>query len=335
MSINQDPKVKTITNFSSALKYKEYKNLKYGVPKEKAKAKYSTPTKNRIKVIPQFHTPHKTSSPQHPETPIDVDELGPTPQLNGRVLGLFEVITSPKTTPQTSTVVTKEETTLTPAKKNLDFSQLVDDDDEDITQEAQFKTPQKPMLKVQETPLYLRPGGSKEITASPSPLATQRIKKGLTTIISEFRDIQAELKYGDFDEEELDINPLQDIEEEAEDDEEENSTIPKWKKKKTQKRTTRRYVIKARPTTDKNTMEGKDVQKEIAKLSDVKQDVEAEESEESEEWSDGPDEYIPKARKPEDPSSKKRKTNESQNFKRLKLRDRSKKRNFGKKSRGW
>lgn len=312
--------------------------MKYGVPKDmpKPKTSYSTPTKKRTKQTPQFHTPHKTSSPvKVPGTPIDVDELGPTPQLNGRVLGLFEVITSPKTTPQTTSIITKEETTLTPVKKNLDFSGLVEGDEE-----FQFKTPQKPipLNKVQETPLYLKPGGSKEITASPSPLASQRIKKGLSTIISEFRDIQAELKYGDFDEEQLEISPLAEIQEENERElEDGQSAIPKWKKKKTQKRTTRRYVIRARPTTEKDTMKGKDVQNEIQKIEERTQNnEEVQETDDSEEWSDGPEEYIPKARSVDNSNlKKKRPAGESQNFKRLKLRDGRSKRNFGKRSRGW
>lgn len=287
---------------------------------------FATPTKSRVKVIPHFHTPQKTSSPAKPETPIDVDELGPTPQLNGRVLGLFEVITSPQKTPQSNTVQVTENITLTPAKKNLDFSKLKEEESS-----PEFKTPQKPIVTQQQTPLYLRPGGFKEITASPSPLLTQRIKKGLSTIISEFRDIQAELKYGDFDDE--DIVPLENTDGEEEIEEEE-ADVPR-KKKKTQKRTTRRYVIKARPSTETSTMEGKDIKNEMKKLEEKHKDEEVE-SDEYEEWSDGPEEFIPRPRQEPSTSSKgKKKGGESQNFKRLKLRDGRSKRNFGKRSRGW
>jgi len=278
---------------------------------------------------------------KEPETPMDVDELGPTPQLNGRVLGLFEVITSPKETPQKVTpqkisTVAQESTTLTPVKKNLDFSQF-DDGSEDEKENAtsnDFKTPQKPNFAVKvETPLYLRPGGSKEVTASPSPIASQRIRKGLSTIINEFRDIEAELKYGDFDDD-PDIKPLEEIKEEGEETEGEGP-VSTWKKKKTQKRTTRKYRIRARPVTDENSMQGKDVKQELQKLQESKDDES--ESEESEEWSDGPDEFIPEARPVETEAdiAKKRKKIESQNFKRLKLRDGKSKRNFGKRSRGW
>ncbi|CCH45560.1 DNA replication regulator [Wickerhamomyces ciferrii] len=297
----------------------------------------------KVKVIPQFHTPHKTSSPmKEPETPLDVDELGPTPQMNGRVLGLFEVITSPKTTPQAQTTVKKENITLTPAKKTLDFSKAVDMEDEEEEEEQNFnddfKTPQKPKVSpvnnIQQTPAYLKPGGSKDITASPSPLASQRIRKGLSTIINEFRDIQAELKYGDFDEDELDIGPLADIDEEGEEnEEEEDENQPKrvYKKKKTQKRTTRRYVIKSRPNTDQDLMNGKDIRAEMEKIEKTKN--EEVESEESEEWSDGPDEFIPKARSVEDGQKR---VAQGNNFKRLKIRDKAgSKRNFGRRSRGY
>lgn len=247
-------------------------------------------------------------------------------------MGLFEVITSPQKTPQSSTVQVTETITLTPAKKNLDFSKLNDEQDSP----PEFKTPQKPVVVQQQTPLYLKPGGFKEITASPSPLLTQRIKKGLSTIISEFEDIQAELKYGDFEDE--DIVPLEDIDEEDEEelDDDNEADVPR-QKKKTQKRTTRRYVIKARPSAETSTMEGKDIKKELKKLEKEQKDQADVVSDESEEWSDGPDEFVPRPRQePSSSSSRgKKKGGESQNFKRLKLRDGRSKRNFGKRSRGW
>lgn len=338
-------------NNEISLKYKQYRN--YRINKSNP---LKTPTKAK-KHVQQLETPQKTS-PLNSSPPIQVHELGPTPQLNGRVLSIFDVSTSPSVTPtkQMINVTVDDEFALnsTPSKKSTFSSRIMEcygeeEDHEIINSELEheeeivtlpssqsiFKTPQKNNRTqnfLTETPSYLTTGTKSHslMGVSPSPLASQRMKKGLTKIIDELNDIKSELKYGDFDRDEL--VPV--IEEEEELLESENggnknpNTLKLYKKNRTQKRQTRRVKMKARKDLEVDEMKDKNVHDVIQEMEESKlqilQGIHMEPSS-SEEESDSEEEvYVRQKLEPIDP----KKMKERKNFVKLKIN--KKKKMFGK-----
>jgi hypothetical protein len=264
------------------------------------------------------------SSPQ--SKPIDaspqVDKLGPTPQLDGRVMSLFDAVRSPCVTP------TKPKGNIgliTPTKK-LDIQKALREEQRD---EHEFKTPHKVVRTLTfDTPAYLKTG-TVNVSFSPSPMAQLRLKKSMSTLFDELKDIEAELKYGDHDQEEL--IPLYEAEPSSEGEHEEAST---WKKKGA-KRQIRLVKKRARPMhEEEDEMKNKNIKEQLDKLSTVQETIE---SDESEEWSEGEREYIRQeiTDTDTDTKSKKRKQPLNRNFKKLKLRNTKAKKFFGKRSRGW
>jgi hypothetical protein len=135
-------------------KYKQYRSYKAHGSKI-----YKTPTKTRSN-RQQLQTPQRTSPINRPDSsPVLAKEIGPTPQMNGVVLSIFDGISSPNVTPVKSTRTFAEggdiQMSGTPTRK-LNFSRIMEgyqeegeinsDDDEDPVEQketSQFKTPQK------------------------------------------------------------------------------------------------------------------------------------------------------------------------------------------------
>ncbi|CDR43282.1 CYFA0S11e03136g1_1 [Cyberlindnera fabianii] len=379
---------------SIAAKYKMYNTIKMKVmkalkadtsirepltPTKNANHLYSTPQKSR-KPTTHLNTPQQTSPPSAP-SPV-VKMLGPTPQLNGRVLSIFEAITANtpiKTTPtKTMPQITIEEPYYdefqTPTKKRLDFSSFMRHDVEGssavnssspVEEPAQlpsspavpftdailskpiFKTPQKNTApNMIETPAYLKSSNkSHVVTASPSPLASQRIKKGLTTLIAELQDIQEDLKYGDYDEfDYLEAPSSSDSEHEETNEDDQVELIEdkgqaKWKRKKRKgpKRQHRLVHIKPLPSGEEDTaidIEG-DVKEQIKNIVQ-KDEIEVLESDESEEWSDDGNDYVRQKVDYSLMKGKRKPAGVSRNFKAYKLKRRGGGGGvFGKRSKGW
>lgn len=191
--------------------------------------------------------------------------------------------------------------------------------------ECEYVTPQKVVRTLNfDTPVYLRNNTVfHALSCSPSPLASQRMKKGLSTIISELHDIQEDLKYGDYDSDEL--VPLA---EEGEAVEELPVADIQWKKKGA-KRQVRLVKKRARPTTEQeDQMEGKNLKEELTKIITRPEVVD---SDASEEW-ESEKEYTRQELEADD-GNKKKPLNGY--YKKFKLRNTKKKQFFGKRGRGW
>lgn len=128
------------------LKYKKYnkykKELKYlqekenlQTPRKNKEFHYATPRKSDELATPQRHdlTPHESPSP------MKTKEIGPTPQLEGRVLSIFDIpVNSPLSQPPPPNPIVFK----TPSKKKIT---------------SLFDTPTTTTnRKVQETPSYLQ-----------------------------------------------------------------------------------------------------------------------------------------------------------------------------------
>lgn len=310
-------------------KYRQYKTCKM---------RPQTPQKRPATC---FQTPQKTSPAvgaalEVHESPILAEELGPTPQLNGKVMSILEAVSSPQfATPQHQRHA-----------RRLSFAH------NSPSGPRADATPQKSVSRrlnlavhaVDSTPSYFaREERSTPLSAaSPSPLASQRITKGLSTIISEFRDIQQELKSVAF--EDPDIKPVAPLAAgsapasdgdagDSQDDANPDSKLPRWKKKNP-KRSTRRWKIKARPDLD-STIEDEEVGLAIdewkhAGHTPVKVAADSGGPEDDfssdEEWSDTEREFVPRDTSIPINSGK---AVQHRNFKRLKLRT-NKKGRFGK-----
>ncbi|KAH3678559.1 hypothetical protein WICMUC_001368 [Wickerhamomyces mucosus] len=295
-------------NKDISLKYKQYNKLK-NPP--------STPIKQKRKTH-QLNTPQESSPFQNYETPIKPEELGPTPQLNGKVLSIFEVITSPQS-----------------SLKKLPRDDITDVNNEiDIDVEPIFKTPVKRLNfikdNVDETPAYFKHNFQKKTSTSPSPLLTQRYIKPISRLHLEFEDIKDELKYGDYEEFEELYNNYDDDDEEEEEEQEGNGSVP-WKRKV--KRQTRRVKMKSRPDIPiepKRDLKAKllNISKQsdmIQKEGDEIKEIINDNEEESEEWSEIETEYT----KNTEIYSGNTKINK--NYKRLKIH----RKKFGKRSKNW
>ncbi|ODV73598.1 Sld2p CYBJADRAFT_167628 [Cyberlindnera jadinii NRRL Y-1542] len=317
-------------NLDVAAKYKLYNSLKQQCNRQPL----SPVKRQRQSHNGQLQTPEKTS-PDAPRRSQDADtgisprveQLGPTPQLNGRVMSIFDVITSPYRTPTKCRTVN----VLSTPSRRLDLESTLQE--ETGGDEVETKTPQKVVRTLTfETPAYLKNRAVEMVSSSPSPLATQRMKKSLSTIASELKDIQDELKYGDYDEDDLIPFAEHDSSDDEAGEEDEQGSVPlqQWKKKGP-KRQVRLVKKRARKTTgNEDEMKGKNLREEMQKLATVKESTF--ESENSEEWSDNDSEYdnddyvIPEV------TSKRRKPLNN-NFKKYKIQKR--KNIFGRRQRGW
>jgi DNA replication regulator SLD2 len=178
-------------------------------------------------------------------------ELGPTPQLNGRVLGLFES----SLTPIKSTPPKKIEA---PAMTNNASSPVVV-----TTPSKQASSPSKEEQKqivaeISSTPGYLEKQATLDHLGM-SPMGPQKIRKRLSSLIAESKKLREEFKPDEALEAMASEVEDSDQEEEEEDGDENNPFLDSKdkdtnkkprKKKATQKRTTRRYKLKPVPTAD-------------------------------------------------------------------------------------
>lgn len=165
----------------------------------------------------------------------EITEIGPTPRLEGRILGLFESMTptkSPNGITESPSKKVKLELEATPSKKTP--KKHIDE----AKPGPELSPSKSPM-----TPAYLR---FHNISASPVK------RKGLSSLIAEFKQIQQTPIEEEFEEiiQEVEDNPLPDLGEEFEEieqpqDGEKEDTQWKQRFKKKPKRTTRRHVFKA------------------------------------------------------------------------------------------
>lgn len=280
---------------------------------EEIDARLKTDSNPHISIHTEEIPPQKPSFiAQSPKNSLKAEaEFGPTPQANGRVLLIFDMIGG---TPERSPLKSKKE-----GLKNLPFSSNTD---------VGFKTPTRPPRQitfaeltpsrssasrpsvaeklamalsptrtpsqaVAETPFYLRhvelplqtglkesdpqtPSKTSVVTfqVSPSPLKPVR----MLSFGKKISDLANELKK--IDEDELAAQRLEYGFEETDDDEDEhaepgaeNAGAQKRRRKPiTQKRTTRRWKIKPR-SEDGNTknLEGKNVHDEVQRLQEKEQ----------------------------------------------------------------
>ncbi|KAK9485858.1 DNA replication/checkpoint protein [Lipomyces starkeyi] len=159
---------------------------------------YHTP--KRVKHEQQHHassTPTKSVSKVEYDSPYignlerrqSITVIGPTPQAEGRVLGIFDITNSPDylsqsqqeqmtlsaspsaastTMPMSTQMKTKTSNLTTPSKSNI------------------RRTPQS------VTPSYFRPLDTNKIYMTPSPLKPKKVSRGLTAILAELRQMQDE-----------------------------------------------------------------------------------------------------------------------------------------------
>ncbi|KAK9239264.1 DNA replication/checkpoint protein [Lipomyces kononenkoae] len=283
-----------------------------------------------------------------------VTAIGPTPQVEGRVLGIFDITNSPEFLSQTvlsaspspeaimaNSTQTKASCLMTPSKVNI------------------MRTPQS------VTPSYFRPLNKNKIYMTPSPLKPKKVSRGLTALLAELRQMQDE----EIDEQESIMRDMElgmpEINNAKTADADENvvghedvgyhlgeikegdtATIIseskervammekiKYKKAKTQKRTTRRVLLRpAKPTTVITASPGQERIKEAESSAD---DCSEQSSSSDSEMATGQ-----KAAAGEQDNADTNKAGQparrvggvSQNFKRLKMRSKSGKR-FGKRHR--
>lgn len=209
-------------------KYREYRALKEDkIPKEngqrkrKSKEKHGEDDKND-----KNHTDEPTT-PQKPP-PVVITEIGPTPQMDGRVLGIFDVIpneimTTPMKSPQ-------DLTTATPSLARIT---------------TPVKGPQTPQSHHQ-TPTYLTAGRGPAVYTGDSPLLKRKVSRSLAGMLEELKNIQEEPVDEEFQDFELNDVVSSDDDDDEDDDSAENpdasNTGPNGKpyKKKGLKRQTRR-----------------------------------------------------------------------------------------------
>jgi DNA replication regulator SLD2 len=184
---------------------------------------------------------HDLSSPQ---TRLILSEIGPTPQMQGRALGIFNINIA---SPLDSSPI--KPTPLEPAQVILHLP----------------VTPSKCPLKATQTPQSMRTpsylnGG---IVESDSPLAPRRpVARSLSTLLAELRDLQNQ-DLGDVEKENVEI---------ASESEEPQGHLgrhpnPQENKyrKKGQKRTTRRVVLRPIVETDDSNESNRQLRKRPAK----------------------------------------------------------------------
>ncbi|KAA8916093.1 hypothetical protein TRICI_001744 [Trichomonascus ciferrii] len=247
-------------------KYRKYYHYRDLIKKDKVEEK-ADKEKEKEAAIEPMHTPVKKKREPSPEkeaveeeeanrsdgsTPM-VDryvELGPTPQLNGRVMGLFE-------------------SSLTPIKSTPTKKMEAHAATESVSSPVVVATPSKPasspneekrkqmIAEISSTPVYLEKQATLDHLGM-SPMGPQKIRKRLSSLIAESKKLREEFTPDEALEamaSEAEGSDQEDEEGEGEEEDENNpfldskDTKPR-KKKATQKRTTRRYKLKPVPTAD-------------------------------------------------------------------------------------
>ncbi|KAK9323979.1 DNA replication/checkpoint protein [Lipomyces orientalis] len=305
----------------------------------------STPTKSPSKAVYDF--PYVENSVHRQKITV----IGPTPQSDGRVLGIFDLTNSPNYLSQS------QQTRILPSASPSPASMVPLSTP---TKTATMTTPSSNRQRTPQsvTPSYFRPLNTNKIYMTPSPLKPKKVSRGLTSILAELRQMQDE----ELDEHEsimLEIEncmpPIENICTNSVDGVEsavglEHSAYhlgeikegdaemllreskqkeammlkkAKYTKAKTQKRTTRRVILRpAKPTVGFAYKDGKEQMEEEQSC--------AEEDDDEDEDSGGKEHTVAKlaAGQDGDNANKKRRSSRkpgsvSQNFKRLKLRNAS------------
>uniref|UniRef100_A0A060TBU0 DNA replication regulator SLD2 n=1 Tax=Blastobotrys adeninivorans TaxID=409370 RepID=A0A060TBU0_BLAAD len=222
-------------------KYKKYNVYKEELRRRQMEAQNRTPKKTRKLEVTEGEEskdkPIESGEDDEDEESEEeeITEIGPTPRLEGRILGLFESMTptkSPNGITESPSKKVKLELEATPSKKTP--KKHIDE----AKPGPELSPSKSPM-----TPAYLR---FHNISASPVK------RKGLSSLIAEFKQIQQTPIEEEFEEiiQEVEDNPLPDLGEEFEEieqpqDGEKEDTQWKQRFKKKPKRTTRRHVFKA------------------------------------------------------------------------------------------
>ncbi|CAN6641739.1 hypothetical protein TRVA0_018S02784 [Trichomonascus vanleenenianus] len=243
-------------------KYKKYQYYKGQLmTSSQAQDPFATPRKNRQKTVDESGCPltpfrekkdlskvrngYSSNEEESEEEEVEEYAVGPTPQLNGRVLGLFDLEDSPVkkfVTPRKGESESSPQKISSPAvRKQL------------------LATPTKsssPMMNdLMETPIYLK----RVSTSDPLSNSPKRFCRSLSNLIAELREMKESGQ--EVGSEELDVD--EDYEEiddgfeehlgEIEGDVGNGRESSRVYKKKGQKRTTRRYVM--RPTLNEQDLE--------------------------------------------------------------------------------
>lgn len=263
-------------------------------PKKKA-PEFSTPRKIKI-TTPQKHSGKAFSTPQKEHgvqaesprvhstptaSPMGVQEVGPTPQMSGRVLGIFDAQTlSPFGTPTKSSQSVEifsaansgsleDCPAISTPKSN---KRKLDDLRDSIphTPQSHFSTPIQSPSKGQDavaaTPKYFHQSsividdymsGTDTDSDDDVPMGRQRAKRGLSNIIAELREIKDRqlddeediMRQMEMENENFDPDMLGEVQGDADELNPEKPEGFKVYKKKGQKRTTRRHVFRPNEPT--------------------------------------------------------------------------------------
>ncbi|KAK9365410.1 DNA replication/checkpoint protein [Lipomyces kononenkoae] len=147
---------------------------------------YHTPKRVRRDDRDVSSTPTKSASKAEYDSPCSgkfvgrrrVTAIGPTPQAEGRVLGIFDITNSPEFLSQSvlsapaspeavmKATPSKASCLMTPSKASI------------------MSTPQS------VTPSYFRPLNTNKIYMTPSPLKPKKVSRGLTALLAELRQMQ-------------------------------------------------------------------------------------------------------------------------------------------------
>lgn len=238
-------------------KYKKYAYYKDLIKKQQKKKtgnpqsdeqNFSTPKKKKP-VAAEDPAPGSEEENEEEDTELDrYTELGPTPQLQGRVLGLFDVQT-PSSTPSKRKRPTNDDTNENNISSSPPTQQVVTPSKKNV---------HSPKVAVEATPDYLGKNSSYVDDYEISPMKPPRgIRKSFMSLIAESKQFRQELQQNGHEEdtqhtaeEQEENNPFLDSEEEK---------LPQqpaqYKKKPTQKRSKRRYKLRAvnnQPDDDNN-----------------------------------------------------------------------------------
>ncbi|KAK9375544.1 DNA replication/checkpoint protein [Lipomyces chichibuensis] len=157
---------------------------------------YHTP--KRVKHEKQYHvslTPTKSVSKVEYGSPYfgyldgqqSITVIGPTPQAEGRVLGIFDITNSPDYLSQSQQERMTLSTSPSPESTMIPTSTH--------TKASNFTTPSKSNIRrtpQSVTPSYFRPLNTNKIYMTPSPLKPKKVSRGLTAILAELRQMQDE-----------------------------------------------------------------------------------------------------------------------------------------------
>lgn len=189
-----------------------------------------------------------------PRTNRTIDVLGPTPQINGRVLGLFEIRSPVTPNGKPDRMVTSDLRfgESTPSRKPKAHSQVGDVSVTDVAVTPTRKKAMNSLLtptKINVTPLSARTLETPTSSQTPlclsgtlfkdseSPLAPKKVTKRLSSMIAELQQMS------DIEDYELDVNEINDYDDEHVIHNVLNDDL-KQTFKKGQKRTTKRVISK-------------------------------------------------------------------------------------------